>query len=221
MNTFKEEDYLKAIYQLSRRENDSVSTNSIANKLNTKASSVTDMLKKLAGKDLIHYKKYQGVTMTEQGRLTAVQIIRKHRLWEVFLVKKLNFKWDEVHEIAEELEHIDSEELVNRLEQFLDYPKFDPHGDPIPDREGNISHHKELTLADLNPGEQGIILGVKDSAPSFLQYLESQKLTLGTKVTVNEIFDYDNSLRLMPDQGNEFIVSQQVSKNLYIRKHLN
>jgi DtxR family transcriptional regulator, Mn-dependent transcriptional regulator len=130
--TLSEENYLKAIYHLSKEEDESVSTNALAERLETTAASVSDMLKKLAKKELIEYKKYQGVNISEKGKRVALQIIRKHRLWEVFLVEKLSFNWDEVHEIAEQLEHIDSPTLVKRLDEFLGYPKFDPHGDPIP-----------------------------------------------------------------------------------------
>src|SRR5690554_5916872 len=133
-----EENYLKSIFHLQRLSEDGVSTNAIADRMQTKASSVTDMLKKLADKDLVNYIKYQGVTLTNKGKKTAASIIRKHRLWEVFLVEKLDFNWDEVHEIAEQLEHIQSEKLIKKLDAFLGYPKKDPHGDPIPDADGEI-----------------------------------------------------------------------------------
>ena len=142
IHSFTEENYLKAIYHLSTGNNSVVSTNQIAEITNTKAASVTDMLKKLAEKKLINYIKYQGVTLTEAGKNAAVNIVRKHRLWEVFLVEKLGFKWDEVHDIAEELEHINSESLINRLDDFLGNPAADPHGDPIPDRSGTIHQKK-------------------------------------------------------------------------------
>src|SRR3984885_5178673 len=151
MNTFTEENYLKAIYHLSH-ESGSVSTNQIAAALNTKAASVTDMLKKLADKALINYEKYQGVTLTSAGQKIALHIIRKHRLWEYFLVEKLNFKWDEVHEMAEEMEHISSVELIDRLDKFMDYPKHDPHGDPIPDSDGKFKVHdlKPVSAIEVN-----------------------------------------------------------------------
>ena len=136
--TFSEENYLKTIYHLTTASDAEVSTNAIAEKMETKASSVTDMLKKLAEKGLINYKKYQGVSLTQDGKLAAKMSVRKHRLWEVFLVEKLGFSWDEVHDIAEQLEHIKSEKLINKLDDFLDNPTEDPHGDPIPDREGRI-----------------------------------------------------------------------------------
>src|ERR1700759_4729613 len=171
MNTLAEENYLKSIYHLSLN-NESVSTNQIAALLSTSAASVTDMLKKLAEKELINYAKYQGVTLTAAGEKIALHIIRKHRLWEYFLVEKLDFKWDEVHEMAEELEHISSVELIDRLDKFMDYPKHDPHGDPIPDREGKFKKHELIPVASLKLNETGIISGVRDHSPGFLQYLE-------------------------------------------------
>src|ERR1700754_4450765 len=183
MNTFTEENYLKAIYHLSLQSG-SVSTNQIAASLSTKAASVTDMLKKLSDKELINYEKYQGVTLTAAGEKIALHIIRKHRLWEYFLVEKLHFKWDEVHEMAEEMEHISSVELIDRLDKFMDYPKHDPHGDPIPDRDGNFKKYELKPIASLHVNEGGIISDVRDHSPAFLQYLEKQQLPIGKKIKV-------------------------------------
>ena len=217
MPTLVEENYLKAIYKHAGGNEVGVSTNKLAEELKTKAASVTDMLKKLSEKELINYKKYQGVTLTTKGKKVAINIIRKHRLWEVFLVKKLKFKWDEVHDIAEQLEHIDSEELVERLDHYLSYPKFDPHGDPIPDRSGNLKEHKENTLDKLEEGKEGNILGVKEHAAEFLQYLESVKLVLGTRVKVIKHFEYDNSKIIKLNDSMELTISEIVSKNLYVK----
>jgi DtxR family transcriptional regulator, Mn-dependent transcriptional regulator len=217
MNTFTEENYLKAIYKLSQTQKDGVSTNAISDTLETKASSVTDMIKKLSDKGLVNYVKYQGVTLTPKGKKIAVSIIRKHRLWEVFLVNYLNFKWDEVHDLAEELEHIDSEKLIDSLEKFLEYPKYDPHGDPIPDKDGNIFHHKEISLADLGENESGIIVGVKDHSAGFLKFLESTKLLLGVRVTVMKRFEYDDSILVSLPGKESLTVSNKVSRNLYIK----
>ncbi|MBC7400146.1 MAG: metal-dependent transcriptional regulator, partial [Mucilaginibacter sp.] len=195
MNTLAEENYLKAIYHLSLNDLN-VSTNQIAAALSTKAASVTDMLKKLADKELINYEKYQGVTLTAAGEKIALHIIRKHRLWEYFLVEKLNFKWDEVHEMAEEMEHISSVELIDRLDKFMDYPKHDPHGDPIPDRDGNFKKYELKPISALGVNEGGVISGVRDHSSSFLQYLEKQQLTIGKKITVTEVIEYDNSMIL-------------------------
>ncbi len=167
MNSFTEENYLKAIYKLSLNGVQGVSTNAIADKLATKPSSVTDMIKKLADKKLVSYQKYQGVNLTKRGRDIAVSIIRNHRLWEVFLVEKLNFKWDEVHDLAEELEHINTHKLTERLDEFLEFPKFDPHGDPIPDKDGNIVQHKDITLSDLSTGRKTVIVGIKNHSKVF------------------------------------------------------
>jgi DtxR family Mn-dependent transcriptional regulator len=214
MNTLAEENYLKAIYHLSLSDAN-VSTNQIAAALNTKAASVTDMLKKLADKELINYEKYQGVTLTAAGEKIALQIIRKHRLWEYFLVEKLNFKWDEVHEMAEEMEHISSVELIDRLDKFMDYPKHDPHGDPIPDRDGNFKKYELKPIASLAVNESGIISGVRDHSATFLQYLEKQQLTIGKKITVTDIIDYDYSMILQVGQATTHI-SREVAKNLLI-----
>jgi DtxR family transcriptional regulator, Mn-dependent transcriptional regulator len=218
MHTFTEENYLKAIYKLSLTGDEGITTNAIADVLDTKASSVTDMIKKLSEKELVNYVKYQGVTLTPEGKKIAVGILRKHRLWEVFLVNYLNFKWDEVHDLAEELEHIDSEKLVDNLDKFLEYPKFDPHGDPIPDKDGNIFHHMEVSLADLDEGQSGYIVGVKDHSPGFLQYLDGVKLLLGVKVTVLKKFDYDDSVLISTIDNNGLTISNKVSRNLYIKK---
>ncbi|HTH82924.1 MAG TPA: metal-dependent transcriptional regulator [Mucilaginibacter sp.] len=214
MNTLAEENYLKAIYHLSLNDSN-VSTNQIAAALNTKAASVTDMLKKLSDKALINYAKYQGVTLTESGEKVAVHIIRKHRLWEYFLLEKLDFKWDEVHEMAEEMEHISSVELIDRLDKFMDYPRYDPHGDPIPDRDGNFKKHELKPIAVLQVNESGVISGVRDHSAPFLQYLEKQNLTIGKKIKVIEIIDYDHSMILQVEQ-NQTHISREVAKNLLI-----
>jgi DtxR family Mn-dependent transcriptional regulator len=214
MNTFTEENYLKAIYHLLLRA-DSASTNQIATSLNTKAASVTDMLKKLAEKELINYIKYQGVTLTAAGEKIAISIIRKHRLWEYFLVEKLNFKWDEVHDVAEELEHIASKELIDRLDNFMGNPKYDPHGDPIPDSNGLFKTNELKPVSTLIANGQGIISGVRDHSTSFLQYLERMQLTIGKKIKVTEINDYDHSVILQV--GDKKIhISREVANNLLI-----
>jgi len=217
MNSFTEENYLKAIFKLSKGKPE-VSTNAVAEEMNTKASSVTDMLKKLADKKLVNYAPYKGVNLTDTGKKIAISVVRKHRLWEVFLVEKLAFKWDEVHDIAEQLEHIQSLELVERLDQFLENPKYDPHGDPIPDKHGNIARHKELTLADLKIGDKGLVVGVKEHTKSFLNYLDQLELVLGTEVEILDKVEFDNSMSLKINNKNKSTVSNQASKNLYIKK---
>ncbi|KAB1065734.1 metal-dependent transcriptional regulator [Salibacter halophilus] len=216
--SYAEENYLKAIYRLSRQSENGTSTNEISHYVETKASSVTDMLKRLAKKEMVNYKPYQPITITEKGRLMAIKTIRKHRLWEVFLVEKLNFKWDEVHEIAEELEHIHSDKLINRLDDFLNNPTHDPHGDPIPDADGNIEHHKDITIADLTEGQIGMIIGLKDTSSEFLQFLDNSQLTLGKSIKVEEITGYDGSVTITINMTTRKTISHQVAKNLYIKK---
>jgi DtxR family Mn-dependent transcriptional regulator len=214
MNTFTEENYLKAIYHLSL-QSESVSTNQIAASLNTKAASVTDMLKKLADKELINYAKYQGVTLTAKGEKIALSIVRKHRLWEFFLVEKLSFKWDEVHDVAEELEHISSKELIDRLDDFMGNPKYDPHGDPIPDCNGLFKAHELNPVSSLVLNDTGIISGVRDHSSSFLQYLEKIQLTIGKKIKVAEINDYDHSV-ILNLEDKKVHISRDVANNLLI-----
>lgn len=216
MVTFSEENYLKAIYHLSKHGTVSVSTNAIANKIETKASSVTDMVKKLADKDLVIYKKYQGVELTETGRLTATSVIRKHRLWEVFLVNKLNFSWDEVHEVAEQLEHIRSEKLTDQLDAFLDFPTEDPHGDPIPDKYGNMKKTDKVLLSQVDEGEQCLCVGVKDSSATFLKYLDKHGISLGSEIKVVSKESFDESM-VLKIANNEMTISKEVSNNLFVK----
>jgi DtxR family Mn-dependent transcriptional regulator len=216
MHSFTEENYLKAIYHLSDSNNTEVSTNAIAEVTNTKAASVTDMLRKLADKKLINYIKYQGVTLTDIGVKAAVNIIRKHRLWEVFLVEKLGFKWDEVHDIAEELEHINSAALIDRLDDFLENPAVDPHGDPIPDRTGNFLHKKLVKVSDMKQGQDGTISGVNVDSSVFLKHLEKLGLTLGTKIIITELIEFDGSILLTVDETKERTISREVAKNILV-----
>ncbi len=216
MYSYTEENYLKAIYHLSNDTAAEVSTNAIAELINTKAASVTDMLRKLSEKELINYIKYQGVTLTESGRKAAVSIIRKHRLWEVFLVEKLGFKWDEVHDIAEELEHIHSIKLIDRLDDFLGNPEVDPHGDPIPDKNGFFQHKKLVSVSRMKTGQKGIISGVSEHSSVFLKYLEKSGLTLGTSIKINEVVEFDNSVLLFIKGSKEVTISRDVAKNILV-----
>lgn len=214
--TFSEENYLKTIYHLTTASDAEVSTNAIAEKMETKASSVTDMLKKLAEKGLINYKKYQGVSLTQDGKLAAKMIVRKHRLWEVFLVEKLGFSWDEVHDIAEQLEHIKSEKLINKLDDFLDNPTEDPHGDPIPDREGRIIKIEKQLLSELSENQSGICIGVKDTSSEFLKYLDKQEIALGSKIEFLSRESFDLSLRIKVN-GKELTISNKIASNLFVK----
>ena len=213
MSTKAEENYLKAIFKLFEKEHKSVSTNAISEELETKPSSVSDMLKKLSEKDLINYIKYQGVSLTPLGYSLAVNVIRKHRLWEVFLVNHLNFKWDQVHDIAEQLEHIKSIELVNRLDSFLNFPSYDPHGDPIPNKEGNIEKMNQKVLIELHELQKGIITGVKKGTASLLSYLDKEKIKLGDKIQVLEIIEFDGTF-IVDINGRKYTFSEKICQNL-------
>ena len=218
MNSQTEENYLKAIFYLTYQVENWASTTALAERLKTKASSITDMVQKLAEKGFVDYKKYQGVRLTVNGKKIALGIIRKHRLWEVFLVDKLDFKWDEVHEIAEQLEHIQSKDLTDRLDAFLDFPKFDPHGDPIPDKDGNlVEHAQSISLDNLQKAERGIVVGVNDSNDHFLRFLDEHALVLGVKLTVLDIFPYDGSVRIKVGKE-EKSLSHKVAKNLFVQR---
>ncbi|RYF12944.1 MAG: metal-dependent transcriptional regulator, partial [Flavobacteriales bacterium] len=195
-----------------------VQTNAIAERIQTKAASVTDMIKKLSEKELINYVKYQGVTLTERGKLTAINIVRKHRLWEVFLVDKLNFKWDQVHEVAEELEHIQSTLLIERLDEFLDFPKVDPHGDLIPDKHGNFADLAFVKLNKLKPNDKGTITGVSEHSSAYLKHLEKLGLTLGKRIEIIEVLEFDGSVELFVEQQKTNI-SRDVAKHILITKN--
>ncbi|WP_417363310.1 metal-dependent transcriptional regulator [Galbibacter sp.] len=214
--TYSEEDYIKAIYHLSKDPKSYASTSAIAARLDTKASSVTDMIQKLSDKKVVHYKKYQGVRLTEKGEVYAASIVRKHRLWEYFLVEKLNFSWDEVHDVAEELEHIKSDKLIERLDAFLDYPKRDPHGDPIPDEFGKLPDIKKVLLSNLNADQSGIVIGVKDSSSKFLRYLDKLDIALGTSIRVLDKEAFDNSMTILIDEK-IINISALTAANIFIK----
>ena len=216
MFSLSEENYLKSIYHLEVIHGKGISTNSIAKKLDTKASSVTDMIKKLAEKDVLVYKKYQGVSLTRFGRKEATNIVRKHRLWEVFLVDKLNFYWDEVHDVAEQLEHIKSPKLIDELDVFLGFPKMDPHGDPIPDKDGNFQKIEKKLLSTLEEGKIGICVGVNDSSSDFLKYLDKNNISLGQKIKVLSKESFDGSLTILIN-SKEITISKKISNNIYIQ----
>ena len=211
-----EENYLKTIYHLSAAGQQQVSTNAIAQRLKTKPASVSDMINKLAEKGVITHVKYQGVNITEEGRRLALLIIRKHRLWEVFLVNKLKFHWDEVHEIAEQLEHVKSPLLISRLDEFLDYPKYDPHGDPIPDEDGTITQKPRTNLSDLKIGDSCQLVSMKDTGDVFLNYLDKIGMKIGTKIKVLDIIEFDGSMLIEIDGEKSINISKQVADNLLV-----
>ena len=214
--TRSEENYLKTIFHLGGGNSKSITTNAIAEQMETKPSSVTDMAKKLAEKGLVNYVKYQGVSLSELGIKTALGIIRKHRLWEAFLVDKLDFTWDEVHEVAEQLEHIKSEKLIDKLDELLGYPKYDPHGDPIPTKKGEFQERDKQLLSELPIGARGVCVGVKDSSTAFLQYLDKHGVSLGKSIHVLGKEEFDDSLHLKIGDK-EHTVSHQIATNLYLK----
>jgi len=216
MYSFTEENYLKAIYKLYERSEESVNTNAIAEVLKTKAASVTDMLQKLSTKKLLKYEKYKGVLLTDKGRKVAIEIVRKHRLWETFLFDKLKFGWDEVHDLAEQLEHIQSEYLINKLDDFLDNPTHDPHGDPIPTRQGIIRKAELQLLSSISPGTKVVMSGVVDHGTLFLQHLNKLQINLGKRFEMVEVNEYDGSVKLKTDENKLMDMSKDVAKNILV-----
>ena len=218
MQSSTTEDYLKAIFKLSEPGKKGVSTNSISEELLTKASSVSDMVKKLSDRGLVHYVKYQGATLTKEGEKIALKVIRKHRLWEVFLVEKLKFGWDEIHEIAEQLEHIRSPKLIDKLDAHLGFPKNDPHGDPIPDKNGLFTDQVEFKLDQLKTGEKAILIGVSEDSKDFLNFLDKIGLKLGSTIEVVDYFNFDRSIKVKINNNSTLTFSELVAKNLNISK---
>ena len=218
MLTQSEENYLKVIYNLSGANKKIVSTNAVAEAINTKAASATDMIQKLNKKGLVDYHKYQGVSPSISGKKEALNVIRKHRLWEVFLVQNLKFKWDEVHEVAEQLEHVDSSMLIEQLDKFLGYPKYDPHGDPIPNANGEMESNPTDTLNMLKPGSKCKVICAKDSSSSFLLYLDKIQISLGAVIEVLDYFDYDGSYSVSVNNSSPLSLSSKVAENIFIDK---
>lgn len=216
--TFTEENYLKAIYSLQESNGvGAVSVNEIAERMQTKPATVTDMLRKLSEKNLIHYEKYKKIRTSDKGLEYALQIVRKHRLWETFLHEKLHFSWDEVHEVAEQLEHIHSPKLISRLDEFLSFPKFDPHGDPIPNENGEMPSSSSLLLSESDFNQKLLIVAVKDASTAFLQQLERLGLQIGTFVSVHEKMPYDHSLMVKTGKDPAFMISEKIALNIVVR----
>ncbi|RYY68215.1 MAG: metal-dependent transcriptional regulator [Chitinophagaceae bacterium] len=209
-----EENYIKSIYHL-QAVHQQVTATMLAESVQTKAASVTDMLKKLQLKKLVHYKPYKSFTLTESGNKTALGIIRKHRLWEFFLVDKLQFEWNEVHDIAEELEHISSKELINRLDAFLGNPAFDPHGDPIPNSKGKMAEVKQKNLIELPCRKIHVVSLIKDQSAAMLDLLKHYNISIGTKLKINRRFEFDGSVEIKIDKIPDAILSKQVAQNIY------
>ena len=218
MLTTSEENYLKTIYNLSESGKNQVSTNSVSKFLKTKPSSVTDMIKKLSAKKLLYHKKYKGTNISSNGKKLAIQIIRKHRLWEVFLFEKLDFKWDEVHKIAEELEHITNEKLIDKLDKYLKYPKIDPHGDPIPNKDGKIDIKPKIKLSNLLINNKCNVSKVNDENGNLLEYLNKIKIHIGSKIKVLDIIEFDKSIEIEIDSKNKVFISNRVAENILVTK---
>ena len=216
MLSLSEENYLKAIFHLSNNGSTTVQTNALAEAMQTKPASATDMIRKLSLKELVDYEKYRGLQITDAGRREALKIVRRHRLWEVFLVQKLGFMWDEVHEIADQLEHVRSSLLTDRLDQFLGFPKYDPHGDPIPDAQGDYVIKPKILLTELREKQQATVVAVKDSTTGFLQYLDRVGAYIGAKVLVEERMAFDGSLHLKIDGTKSAFLSREAAENIMV-----
>jgi DtxR family transcriptional regulator, Mn-dependent transcriptional regulator len=211
-----EENYLKSIYHLQHADG-VVTTNELAGVLQTKPASVTDMLKKLKAKKLLLYERYKGFRLSTEGKKIALGIVRKHRLWEYFLVQKLQFGWDEVHEIAEQLEHINSTALIDKLDVFLNYPKFDPHGDPIPDIHGKIEATKQIRLTELEVNHTAEVSSVRSQSTELLELLKHKNIGIGTRLEVKKKFSFDNSIEIKIKSNAAFSISQQLAQSLFVK----
>lgn len=210
-----EENYIKTIFHLQRQDG-IVSTNELAHELKTKPASVTDMMKKLKAKKLLHYQPYQGFRLSSEGSKVALGIIRRHRLWEYFLAEKLKFTWDEVHEVAEDLEHVSNKKLIEKLDEFLGFPRVDPHGDPIPDANGKFEISNKICLTELPPGITAIVSSVSDQSSEILELLEHKKITIGTKLEIRKKFEFDHSLELRIVRQPALTISRQLAENIFV-----
>ncbi len=211
-----EENYLKTIYHLQTKD-DNVSTNELAEKLQAKPASITDMMKKLKSRKLVNYQPYQGFRLTAEGRKIALSIVRRHRLWEYFLAEKLKFNWDEVHEVAEQLEHVSSKKLIDKLDEYLEFPKFDPHGDPIPDTNGKMEAGKRICLTELQPNKPARISHIIDQSALLLEHLQEKNINIGSSVIVKKKFSFDDSLEIKIDNKQLITISEQLAKKILVK----
>ena len=216
MPSFSEENYLKAIYHLGLEGNSKITPTAIAEALKNNPASVVDMLKKLTDKKLVAYDKKKGARLTDKGVKKAMDIVRKHRLWEVFLQEKLGYGWDEVHDIAEQMEHVQENGLADRLDKFLGYPDFDPHGDPIPKANGKVADAYKTLLFEIDAGETCRVVAVKDTSPDFLQYLEKLGIGIGSRLKVLEKISFDGSMVIQLGKGEKVNVSQKFSESILV-----
>ena len=211
-----EENYIKTIYHLQQQDG-TVTTNELAARLQAKPASITDMMKKLKTKKLVNYQPYQGFRLTADGNKVALGIIRRHRLWEYFLSEKLKFNWDEVHDIAEDMEHVSSKKLIDKLDEFLGYPRFDPHGDPIPDANGKLEAGKKICLTELPTNKQALVSQVINQSSELLELLKHQGISIGTKLEIKKRFDFDKSIEIKVNKLPVIIISEQLAKNIYVK----
>lgn len=216
MHTFSEENYLRAIYRISQEGAAKISPTAIAEELKNNPASVVDMLKKLTDKKLINYDKKKGAKLTEKGIKTAMDIVRRHRLWEVFLLEKLGYGWEEIHDIAEQLEHVHSDDLADRLDKYLGFPDYDPHGDPIPKANGKIAAIHKTTMMEMESGSSCQVVAVKDTSVEFLQYLEKLGIGIGTRLKVLEKISFDNSLVIQLGKGDKINVSKKFGESILV-----
>lgn len=210
-----EENYIKSIYHL-QRSFENVTTNALAEHIKTKPASVTDMLKKLRQKSLLNYNAYKGFRLSKEGNKAALNIIRRHRLWEYFLVNQLQFNWEEVHEVAEQLEHVSSKKLVDKLDAFLSFPKFDPHGDPIPDSNGKINQQEQMPLFELPLNTMAVITSVQNQSSDLLAFLSNRDIHIGTKLEVKQKLSFDNSIEVKIKNKQAFHISEQVANAIHV-----
>ena len=210
-----EENYLKTIFHLQTKD-DNVTTNELAGKLHTKPASITDMMKKLKTRKLVNYQPYQGFRLTAEGKKVALSIIRRHRLWEYFLAEKLKFNWDEVHEVAEQLEHVSNKKLIDKLDEYLAFPKFDPHGDPIPDTNGKMETGKQINLSELPIHKPAKVCFIANQSELLLEHLNEKKINVGASVIVKRKFSFDDSLEIKLD-NKLLTISDQLAKNIFVK----
>ncbi|MFN2456664.1 MAG: metal-dependent transcriptional regulator [Chitinophagaceae bacterium] len=214
-----EENYLKTIYHL-QAVKATVTTNAVAEQLQNSAASVTDMMKKLNAKKLLHYKPYYGFYLSTEGKKIALNIIRRHRLWEYFLSEKLKFGWEEIHAVAEELEHVSSKKLIDKLEEYLEYPQFDPHGDPIPDSRGKIKNRDIFPLEKLPLNQVAEVVRVSNPSAHLLDLLQHKSISIGTRLEVKKQFDFDHSIEVKIKPNITQTISEQLAKNIFVSYEL-
>jgi len=210
-----EENYIKAIFHL-QEEVERVNTVQLAQAMKTKPASITDMLKKLKAKKILDYQPYYGFKLTAEGNKIALGIIRRHRIWEYFLAEKLKFNLHEIHELAEVLEHVSSKKLIDKLDAYLGLPKFDPHGDPIPDFEGKITLDNHISLAAMEENTMGRVCRIGNASEKIMELISHQQIKIGSQIIVEKKFEFDESLEITIDRKHKANISQQLAKNIFI-----